>query len=94
MSETKVEVEFNEIRLQTNPSREFTSTNLYQFIYSDECILTCHGLPCLPNTFSLSLSYYVFLVPLPSVTPGRFAHRLLTYRWTVLAFSRDFHTFP
>jgi len=38
--ETKVEVEFNEIRLQTNPSREFTSTNLYQFIYSDEQILT------------------------------------------------------
>ena len=40
MSETKVEVEFNEIRLQTNPSREFTSTNLYQFIYSNERILT------------------------------------------------------
>jgi len=28
-----------------------------------------------------------------SVTPGRFAHCLPTYRWTVLAFSRDFHTF-
>jgi len=40
MSETKVEVEFNEIQLQTNPSGEFTSTNLYQFIYSDEQILT------------------------------------------------------
>jgi len=40
VSETKVEVEFNEIRLQTNPSREFTSTNLYQFVYSDERILT------------------------------------------------------
>jgi len=40
VSETKVEVEFNEIRLQTNPSGEFTSTNLYQFIYSDKQILT------------------------------------------------------
>jgi len=39
VSETKVEVEFNEIRLQTNPSGEFTSTNLYQFVYSDERIL-------------------------------------------------------
>jgi len=34
-----------------------------------------------------------FLVPFPSVTPGRLAHRLLTYQWTALAFSRDFHTF-
>ena len=42
---------------------------------------------------SFSLSYFVLLVPFPSVTPGRFAHCLLTYRWTVLAFSRDFHTF-
>jgi len=40
VSETKVEVEFNEIQLQTNPSGDFTSTNLYQFIYSDERILT------------------------------------------------------
>ena len=40
MSETKVEVEFNEIQLQTISSREFTSTNLYQFIYSNEQILT------------------------------------------------------
>jgi len=40
MSEAKVEVEFNEIRLQTVPSGDFTSTGLYQFIYSDERILT------------------------------------------------------
>jgi len=33
-------------------------------------------------------------VPFPSVTPGRFAHRLLSYLWTALAFSRDFHTIP
>jgi len=30
VSETKVEVEFNEIRLQTNPSGEFNPDNLYQ----------------------------------------------------------------
>jgi len=39
MSETKVEVEFNEIRLQTNPSGEFTPAHLYQIVYSDERIL-------------------------------------------------------
>jgi len=51
----------------------------------------CHGLPRLPNfLFPISL----ILVLFPSVTPGRFAHRSLTYRWIVLAFSRDFHTFP
>jgi len=44
------------------------------------------------------LAYLTFLFPilsscsLPSVTPGRFALRLLNYLWTVLAFSRDFHT--
>jgi len=42
VSETKVEVEFNEVRLQTIPSGEFTSTGLYQFIYSDKRILTYH----------------------------------------------------
>jgi len=43
---------------------------------------------------SFSPSYFVFLVPLLSVTPGRFAHRLLSYLWTDLAFSRDFHMIP
>jgi len=28
------------------------------------------------------------------MTPGHFAHRLLSYLWTALAFSRDFHTTP
>jgi len=46
MSETKVEVEFNKIRLQTIPSKEFTSTGLYQFIYSDKQILTYHWNNC------------------------------------------------
>jgi len=42
----------------------------------------------------LILSFlFCLLVPLLSVTPGRFAHCLLSYLWTVLAFSRDFHTF-
>jgi len=48
----------------------------------------CHGLPAyLIFTFLFRLSYLVL-----SVTPGRFAHRLLNYLWTALAFSRDFHT--
>jgi len=42
MSETKVEVEFNKIQLQTIQSGDFTSTGLYQFIYSDERTLTYH----------------------------------------------------
>jgi len=37
--------------------------------------------------FLFRLSYLVL-----SVTPGRFAHHLLSYLWTALAFSRDFHT--
>jgi len=28
------------------------------------------------------------------MTSGRFAHRLLSYLWTDLAFSRDLHTIP
>jgi len=32
------------------------------------------------------------LIPFPSVTLGRFALAYLTYLWTALAFSRDFHT--
>ena len=36
ISETKVEVEFNEIQLQTVPSGDFTSSGLYQFIYTDK----------------------------------------------------------
>jgi len=37
---------------------------------------------------------FLFRSPFPplSATPGRFAHRLLNYLWTDLAFSRDFHT--
>jgi len=46
-----------------------------------------------PAYFILTFLFRL-LVPLPSVTPGRFAHRLLSYLWTVLAFSRDFHTIP
>jgi len=38
-------------------------------------------------TFLLS---FPFLLPIPSVTPGRFAHCLHTYLQTVLTFSRDF----
>jgi len=33
-------------------------------------------------------------VLLPSITPGHLAHCLLSYLWTALAFSRDFHTTP
>jgi len=51
----------------------------------------CHGLPCLANLFP---SYSVFFLPYLSMTPGHFAHRLHTYLWTALAFSRDFHMFP
>ena len=40
MSETKVKVEFNKIQLQTVPSREFTSSGLYQFIYTDKQVLS------------------------------------------------------
>ena len=36
VSETQVEVEFNKIHLQTVPSGDFTSSRLYQFIYTDE----------------------------------------------------------
>ena len=46
-----------------------------------------------PAYFILSFLFRLF-VPFPSVTPGRFAHRLLSYLWTALAFSRDFHTIP
>jgi len=43
----------------------------------------------------LILSFlFCLLVPFLSVTLGRFAPRLCTYLWTVLAFSRDFHTIP
>ena len=38
--ETKVEVEFNEICLQTVPSGDFTSSGLYQFIYTNEQVLS------------------------------------------------------
>ena len=40
VSETKVKVEFNKIRLQTVPSGDFTSSGLYQFIYTDERVLS------------------------------------------------------
>jgi len=40
---------------------------------------------------SFSFSYFVFLVLFPSVTLGRLAQCLLSYLWTALAFSRDFH---
>ena len=46
MSETKVEVEFNEIQLQTVPSRDFTSSGLYQFIYTDEQVLSYQWSDC------------------------------------------------
>ena len=36
MSETKVEIEFNEIQLQIVTSRNFTSNELYQFIYTND----------------------------------------------------------
>jgi len=43
----------------------------------------------------LILSFlFCLLVPLSSVTLGRFAHHLHTYLWTDLAFSRDFHMLP
>jgi len=35
VSETKVEVEFNKIQLQTVPNGDFTSSGLYQFIYTN-----------------------------------------------------------
>jgi len=40
VSETKVEVEFNKICLQTVTSGDFTSSELYQFIYTNNRILT------------------------------------------------------
>ena len=40
VSEAKVKVEFNKIRLQTILSGDFTATGLYQLIYTDDRILT------------------------------------------------------
>ena len=40
VSEDKVKVEFNKIQLQTVPSGDFTSSRLYQFIYTDKRVLT------------------------------------------------------
>jgi len=59
--------------------------------------VTCAGSAPVSRTallISFLLSYFVFLVPFPSMTPGRFAHRLCTHLWTSLAFSRDFHICP
>ena len=50
ISETKVEVEFNEIQLQTVPSRDFTSSGLYQFIYTDKRVLTYQWSDCVWRT--------------------------------------------
>jgi len=78
VSETKVEVEFNEIRLQTNPSGEFTPANLYQIVYSDERILTYHwnnwvwntNLLTPPTTLIDPSSYFTLPITQPN-TQGR-----------------------
>ena len=78
VSETKVEVEFNEIRLQTNPSGEFTPANLYQIVYSDERILMYHWNNCVWNTNLLTpattlidpSSYFTLPITQPN-TQGR-----------------------
>jgi len=78
VSETKVEVEFNKIQLQTNPSGEFTPANLYQIVYSDERILTYHWNVCAWNTNLLTppttlidpSSYYTLPITQPN-TQGR-----------------------
>jgi len=78
VSETKVEVEFNEIQLQTNPSGEFDPANLYQIVYSDEQILTYHWNVRAWNTNLLTpgttlidpSSYYTLPITQPN-TQGR-----------------------
>jgi len=78
VSETQVEVEFNEIRLQTNPSGEFTPTNLYQIVYSDERILTYRwnnrawttNLLTPPTTLIDPSSYFTLPITQPN-TQGR-----------------------
>jgi len=78
VSEAKVEVEFNEIRLQTNTSGEFTPDNLYQIVYSDERILTYHWNNRVWNTNLLTpattlidpSSYYTLPITRPN-TQGR-----------------------
>ena len=50
ISENKVEVEFNEIQLQTVPSGDFTSSRLYQFIYTNERVLTYQWNDCVWRT--------------------------------------------
>jgi len=78
VSEAKVEVEFNEIRLQTNPSGEFDPANLYQIVYSDERILTYHWNNRVWNTNLLTpattlidpSSYYTLPITRPN-TQGR-----------------------
>jgi len=76
--EAKVEVEFNEIRLQTNSSGEFDPTSLYQIVYSDEQILTYHwnarvwntNLLTPPTTLIDPSSYYTLPITQPN-TQGR-----------------------
>jgi len=78
VSEAKVEVEFNEIRLQTNTSGEFNPDNLYQIVYSDERILTYHWNARVWNTNLLTpattlidpSSYYTLPITRPN-TQGR-----------------------
>jgi len=50
MLETKVEIEFNKIQLQIVTSRNFTSSELYQFIYTNNWILTYLWNNCTWNT--------------------------------------------
>jgi len=70
---------------------------LVAFDFLDRCITTlcghlhftpdsiCHRLPLfLPNSF----------FPFSYLTPDHLPHAYITYLWTVLAFSRDFHMIP
>jgi len=78
VSEAKVEVEFNEIRLQTNTSGEFDPAQLYQIVYSDERILTYHwnnrvwntNLLTPPTTLIDPSSYFTLPITQPN-TQGR-----------------------
>jgi len=91
VSETKVEVEFNEIRLQTNTSREFNPDNLYQIVYSDERILTYHwnnrvwntNLLTPPTTLIDPSSYYTLPITRPN-TQGRDAEYLERFQRILL----------